>query len=222
MDLAPVADRKPAAAGGALDLHTRIATRAISDDPEAVAKVASGFAEGLTAAGVTPTAKHFPGLGSIATDTHLFGATLKQSRAALDAADWRPFRELLALPGLAVMLSHASLEAVDPGVPASQSRTVVDGLLRRDWGFGGLAVTDDLTMGAVVHAGLCGAIERSLDAGVDLLLVSWDTDRIYPALRCAADAVRAGRLDATMLAASAARLDGAAARKGRIVSTPPR
>jgi beta-N-acetylhexosaminidase len=62
-------------------------------------------------------------------------------------------------------------------------------------------------MGAVVHAGFCRAIERSLGAGVDLLLVSWDTDRIYPALRCAAEAARAGRLDAVMLAAGALRLD---------------
>lgn len=214
MDLAPVVDLRPGTARSALDLHTRLGTRAISGDPDAVTEIAAEFSAGLRDSGVMPTAKHFPGLGSVSTDTHIFGATLTRARASLEAADWRPFRALLAVPGTAVMLSHASLEAVDPGVPASQSRAVVADLLRREWGFDGIVITDDLTMGAVIHAGLCQVVERSLQAGVDLLLVSWDTDRIYPALHCAAEAVRAGRLDAAILAPSALRLDRAPVHPG--------
>ncbi len=209
MDLGPVADLRPAAARAALDLHTRIATRAVSDDPAAAAEVAAGFAQGLAEAGVRPTAKHFPGLGSVAADTHLFGAALPIPRAALEAADWRPFRAVLAVPGAALMVSHASSEALDPGVPASRSRAIVEGLVRGDWGFDGIVVTDDLGMGAAVHPGLCRSVEGALAAGIDLLLVSWDTDRVYPALRCAAMAARAGRLDPATLVRSAARLDRA-------------
>ncbi|MGI3899645.1 MAG: glycoside hydrolase family 3 N-terminal domain-containing protein [Janthinobacterium lividum] len=228
MDLAPVVDLKPTSGRSVFDVHTRIATRAISDDPDAVSEIGSAFSAGLLGAGVTPTAKHFPGLGSVATDTHLFGATVDKPRASLDASEWRPFRAMLSVPGTAVMLSHVSVEAVDPGVPASRSRRVVDGMLRREWGFDGIAITDDLTMGAVVHSGLCRAVEDGLNAGVDLLLVSWDTDRIYPALRCAADAARGDRLDAATLAASARRLDGArfdpasglAHEQGSGISTP--
>lgn len=207
MDLAPVVDLTPAQASGALDFYTRIATRSISRDPEVVARIAAGFSEGLLASGITPTAKHFPGLGRVAVDTHLFGTSLDATPADLAASDWIPFRAVLDIPGAAVMLSHVALQSVDAGVPVSRSKRVVAGLLRGQWGFDGIAITDDLTMGAVQHAGLCRAVEGALNAGIDLLLVSWDTDKIYPALRCALDALDAGRLDREALARSAQRLD---------------
>jgi beta-N-acetylhexosaminidase len=206
MDLAPVVDLTPDKTAN-VDWNTRIATRAIARDPAVVATVAGGFSQGLLDAGITPTAKHFPGLSRVAVDTHLFGATLDTAQAELEAADWVPFRAVLNIPGAAVMLSHVSLGAVDAGVPVSQSKQVVSGLLRDRWGFDGVAITDDLSMGAVAHAGLCGAVEGALNAGIDLLLVSWDTDKAYPALRCALDALAAGRLNRQMLQQSAAQLD---------------
>jgi beta-N-acetylhexosaminidase len=208
MDLAPVCDLTPAGAPDMFDLHTRIATRSISDDPTITATVATGFSEGLLTAGVMPTAKDFPGLGRVVKDTHLFGASLGTAESDLQARDWQPFRAVLGMPGTAVMLAHVSLDRIDPGVPASRSKRIVTGILRDQWGFKGIAITDDLTMGAVEHAGLCRGIEGALNAGIDLLLVSWDTDKIYPALRCALDAAEAGRLDPTMLKRSAERLDG--------------
>jgi beta-N-acetylhexosaminidase len=113
------------------------------------------------------------------------------------------------------MLSHVALSAADAVIPASQSKRIVSGLLRERWGFDGIAITDDLTMGAVEHAGLCRAVEGALNAGIDLLLVSWDTDKAYPALRCALDALSAGRLSRQMLQQSAARLD-------RLTTTKPK
>jgi beta-N-acetylhexosaminidase len=206
MDLAPVSDLMPARAG-VIDWNTQIVTRTISRDPEVVAVVAAGFAEGLLAAGVTPTAKHFPGLGRVVVDTHLFSASLAVSETDLQATDWIPFRAVLGLPGAAVMLSHVALSEVDAGIPVSQSKRVVTGLLREQWGFDGIAITDDLTMAPIQHAGLCNAVERALNAGIDLLLVSWDIDKTYPALRCALDASDAQRLDGEMLKRSAERLD---------------
>ena len=213
MDFAPVCDLTPPGPAGALDWNTRIATRSISGDPAIVAAIASGFAEGLVAAGITPTAKHFPGLGRVTTDTHLFGASLEAGEADLQTRDWIPFRAVLHVPGGAVMLSHVALSRIDANVPASRSRQIVTGILREAWRFDGIAVTDDLGMGAVEHAGLCQAVEGALNAGVDLLLVSWDTDKVYPALKCALDALDAGRLDLMMLGASAQRLDAARARQ---------
>jgi beta-N-acetylhexosaminidase len=105
------------------------------------------------------------------------------------------------------MLSHVALDAVDPGVPVSRSKHVVAELLRKQWAFDGLAITDDLTMGAVEHAGLCRAVEGALNAGIDILLVSWDPSKVYPALRCALNALDAGRIDRTVLKESAGRLD---------------
>ena len=206
MDLAPVVDLTPSTAPGWLDWNTRIGTRSISGDPDSVAAVAAGFSEGLIAAGVTPTAKHFPGLGRVTADTHLFSASLDVGQTALSAADWVPFQAVLSLRGAAVMLSHVAMDRIDPGIPASQSRRIVTSILRQQWGFGGVAITDDLTMGAIVHTGLCRAVERGLNAGVDLLLVAWDTDDVYPALQCGLAALAAGWLDPAMLDASARRL----------------
>src|SRR5262249_43451463 len=93
----------------------------------------------------------------------------------------------------------------------------VTGLLREQWGFDGIAITDDLTMGPVQRVGMCKAVERALNAGIDLLLVSWDADKMYPALRCALDASDARRLDDEMLKRSAQRLD----RFERIDTQPP-
>jgi beta-N-acetylhexosaminidase len=207
MDFAPVSDLTPTGRADVMDWNTQIATRAISADPAITADIAAGFSEGLVAEGVTPTAKHFPGLGRVPADTHLFAAALDVPEAELRASDWVPFRAVLAVPGAAVMLSHVALAAVDAGVPASRSRPVVSGILRQQWGFGGVAVTDDLSMGPVEHAGLCRAVAGALNAGIDLLLVSWDTDKVYPALECARDALEAGRLDPAMLEQSARRLD---------------
>ena len=207
MDLAPVADLSPRQPIGGVDLNTHLAARSISQDPNVVATVAAGFAEGLLRADVTPTAKHFPGLGRVTVDTHLFGASLDAAEPDLADTDWVPFRAVLGIPGAAVMLSHVALDSADPGVPASRSKRVVTGVLREQWGFDGVAITDDLTMGAALHAGFCSGVEGALNAGVDLLLISWETDKIYPALQCALRALDQGRLDREMLKRSAQRLD---------------
>ena len=186
MDLAPVVDLRPASPPGGLDLHTLISTRAVSGDPAVVADVATGFAHGLLDAGVTPVAKHFPGLGSVVGDTHLAGASNGKSRERLDREDLVPFRALTGVAGAAVMVSHAAMEAVDPGVPSSTSRRVVTGLLKDDMR-AGLVVTDDMTMGAIVHGGLCKGILSALNAGADLVMVTWDVARVPTAVRCVLD-----------------------------------
>jgi beta-N-acetylhexosaminidase len=214
MDLAPVCDLMPRGAAASLDLRTRLKTRSISADPAVTAQIAAAFAEGLAETGVTPTAKHFPGLSRVTADTHLFGASLLEGPASLAASDWVPFRAVMAVPGAALMLSHVALAGVDADIPVSRSRAVVDGLLRRQWHFDGIAITDDLTMGAVEHSGLCREVEGALNAGVDLLLVSWDIDKAYPAIRCALAARDAGRLDLAVLRESARRLD-------RLTAGPP-
>jgi beta-N-acetylhexosaminidase len=207
MDFAPVCDLMPEGAPSVLDWDTRLATRSISADPTVTALVASSFSQGLLDAGITPTAKHFPGLGRVARDTHLFGASLVTKTTVLQGSDWVPFRRVASLAGAAIMLSHVALEAIDTGVPVSSSRRVVAGLLRQQWQFGGITVTDDLTMGAIEHSGLCRAVERALNAGVDVLLVSWDTTKVYPVLRCALAALDAGRLDPAVLKQSGRRLE---------------
>jgi beta-N-acetylhexosaminidase len=204
VDFSPVVDLKPEEATGALDFHTRIATRAIAADPETVTRVALGYSRGLLANGIRPTLKHFPGLGSVKGDTHHFSATLDAPRDLLESRDWRPFQTILAQTPALLMVGHVGLTSIDPDLPASISAKVIDGLLRRDWHHEGLLITDDMTMGAVYNRGLCDSSTRSLAAGMDLLLVSYDWQQIFPLLRCLHDAEQDGRLKA--LAASDARL----------------
>jgi beta-N-acetylhexosaminidase len=153
---------------------------------------------------VRGTLKHFPGLGRVERDTHLHPARLSETPAEL-AADWLPFRSLAGHAGSALMLGHVTLEALDPQRAASHSPTVIR-LLRSDWGYDGVLVTDDLNMGAVYNLGIGKVAAEALAAGVDLILVSYDPRQVYRALHGAAIALSSGELPAETLAGSAKRL----------------
>jgi len=166
------------------DAYTHISTRAISADPDLVGDVADWYCTGLAAQGVRCTLKHFPGLGRVFDDTHLGDATLNTPVEELERADWIPFRNVLGHASHVVMAGHVRLQAVDSDEPASISPQAIGSLLRGTWGYDGVVITDDLCMGAIVYRG--GGIERAsvnaLNAGVDILLISWDGEQIYPAL----------------------------------------
>ena len=190
------------------DRHTRISQRAISNDPTVVTAVARHYCRGLAAAGVSCTIKHFPGLGDVYEDTHLEAGYLRTPLARLEAADWLPFRTLMAAGGTLTMLSHARLTALDAERPASFSATVVDDLLRRSWRHAGVLVTDDFSMYAVYSSrqGIGGASVAALAAGVDLILIAYDPALYYPAMTALLEGARAGALPPAVLAASVRRL----------------
>jgi beta-N-acetylhexosaminidase len=193
------------------DDYTRIGTRTISSDPAIVGEVAGTYCNALAAAGVLCTLKHFPGLGRVFEDTHLSEGVLNQTAAELETSDWVPFRALTKA-GAAMMVGHVRAPALDPTYPVSTSALAINGALRRAWGFEGVVVTDDLCMGAIYsgHDGIAKASVRALNAGVDLLLISWDGEQVYPVLAellLAVDTAIAG----TTLARSAARLQSAQA-----------
>lgn len=213
-NLAPVVDVPNADVKPGFDTHTRLRQRAIASDPELVTRVARAYGEGLLSQGVRPTLKHFPGLGRVAVDTHHFPGRVETSKVRLSETDWRPFRELAA-SGAAIMVGHVVLAAVDPARPASLSRSVVTGLLRREWGFVGQVVSDDLTMGAVYRDGIGAAAVAALNAGVDLLLVSYDPDQYFRAMAAALVAYRQGEIAAATLAVSRHRLEGNARETSR-------
>ncbi|MDR2093090.1 MAG: hypothetical protein LBP58_07225 [Azoarcus sp.] len=210
MNLSPVVDLKPEQKSDWADLHTRIERRAIAADPWIVTRVATAYGAGLVASGIQPTVKHFPGLGRVRGDTHLVEASLSTDPVAR-AADWLPFREVTARTGAAMMLAHVRLPDIDPHATASTSRALVQGVLRNKegegWNYQGILITDDLNMGAVYAGGIGRAAAAALDAGVDLLLVSYDPDQYYRALHAAAKAWRSGGIDIGREAESAKRLD---------------
>jgi beta-N-acetylhexosaminidase len=195
------------------DAHTRIFKRAISADPTIVTAVASAYCEGLATAGITCTLKHFPGLGRVTTDTHIAKARLSTPPAQLETTDLAPFRAMSANGARVMMLSHVHFDAIDPLAPVSRSAKVVDGFLRTTWGYNGALITDDLTMKAAYmgmpRRGLWSvgdAAVASLNAGSDLVLISYDTDQVYPVLQALADAYGNGTLGRDRLALSDGRI----------------
>ncbi len=206
VDFAPVVDLRFERRSDASDNGSRIASRAIDSDPAVVTETATAFALGLHAKGVSATLKHFPGLGRIAEDTHAVRARLATREDDLALSDWAPFREIVRKSPTLVMASHAIIDAVDPLHPASQSKAAISGLLRGEWGFEGLVVTDDLDMGAVYRHDICSGVVASLNAGVDLLLVSYDGRQYYPLMECVLAADAKGQIDRQMLVVSDARL----------------
>lgn len=194
VNLSPVVDLKPDAPVSELDFHTRIAERAISRDPAKVTEVALGYCEGLLSQGVVPTLKHFPGLANVAGDTHHFRAHLQSSVAQLVRRDWQPFRTIIEKLPVFLMVSHVVVDQLDPDLPASQSSKVISDVLRMKWNFQGVLISDDMTMAASYDTGLCPASIRALNAGIDILLVSYDWEKVYPVLSCLQHAQEEGTL----------------------------
>jgi beta-N-acetylhexosaminidase len=207
LNFAPVVDLLPSGPPNRFDFNSLINRRAISGDPAITADVALSYVRGLEAAGLEGTVKHFPGLGRVREDTHHFNANLDTPPAELENSDWIPFREVLANSNAFLMAGHVAVTAIDPERPASHSRAVIDGLIRTQWGFQGIVVTDDLVMGAIYQHSVCTAVTEALNAGIDLLLVAYDAMQYYRLFHCALAADARGELDQAMLNKSAVRLE---------------
>lgn len=200
VDLAPVLD--VARPGGAMANEGR----AFGGSPGRVIRTGvRGFAGGLRAGGVATTAKHFPGIGMIATNTDFAGQKVRTSKRLLRRRDERPFAAFSKAGGELVMLSLATYTAFSDR-PAAMSRKLATGELRRRVGFEGVSISDALDATAATQVG--GTKEVALataGAGTDLLLYpDWrEARRVRDLLR---DGLRRGRLDRREFEASAARV----------------
>lgn len=202
VNFAPVLDLSRAEA------RNGIGDRAFSDDPRKVVQLASVFLREHLRGGVIPVGKHFPGLGSARADTHVTLPVIRRSRAFLAARDLVPYRRLRTKVPV-IMVGHAYYPALQgsPPHPATLSRAIVNGILRRRIGHRGLALTDDLEMGAVDQG--MGAAElalAALGAGNDGLMFCRSAERILEARQGLLEAVRAGALDPARLTLSLRRI----------------
>jgi len=191
------------------DRYTRIFERAISDDPAVVAQVASWYCAELEEVGVQCTLKHFPGLGRVFEDTHLDHANLTASMAELTETDWLPFCALMRQSRAFTMLGHVRLNALDKDRPVSMSRAVIAGLLRSDWNYNGVLITDNFSMAAVYRSreGIEDGSIQALNAGVHLILISWDPDQYYSVMYALLKADKQGQLNREALKRSDQRLE---------------
>ncbi|MFN9661705.1 MAG: glycoside hydrolase family 3 N-terminal domain-containing protein [Cyanobacteriota bacterium] len=169
-----------------------INVRAWGEQPAVVAELAADFIAGVQGEGVLACAKHFPGHGDTAADSHLDLPVLPHGRERLEAVELPPFRRAIACGVASLMTAHLLLPELDPERPATLSPTVLTQLLRQDLGFEGLVVTDALVMEAIAaRHGPGEAAVLALEAGADLVLMPADPWRAMEAIL---SAVRDGRL----------------------------
>jgi beta-N-acetylhexosaminidase len=223
--LAPVADINNNAANPVINV------RSFGEDPTDVGRYVAAFIKGAQDKGVIATAKHFPGHGNTATDSHRGLPILNFSRADLDRVEFVPFRASVEAGVGSVMVAHIALPQLDstPVTPlpraqrirpvdtteaeeiATENTTIpaslspqIGNLLRRDLGFDGMIVTDALSMsGLTVYFTQEEAGVRALLAGADILLKPADIDACVRGLRAA---VRSGRVTEKRLEESARRI----------------
>ena len=190
-----------------------INVRSMGEDPALVARLGAAQIRGMEEY-IIATAKHFPGHGDVAADSHLVLPTVPGDRARLEAVELLPFRSAVDAGVGGVMTAHLMLPALDQTVPATMSRRILTGLLREEMGFEGIIVTDALNMGGV-SASMTPeeAAVRALQAGADLLLMPPDLDA---ATEKVVAAVRSGEVSSERLDQAVRRLLEAKERRVRI------
>lgn len=181
-----------------------IGTRAFGGNAEQVGDLVAAYIRGARANGMLTTAKHFPGHGNTATDSHLAVALVDDDLARLRAVDLPPFRKAIAAGVDAVMTAHVRVLALDSdrGRVATTSPVIVTGLLKNQMGFKGIVVTDALDMAALNGLYIKNPGRVAVDAfkaGNDVLTMPADLDASY---RTMLEAVRTGEIGAARLDAS--------------------
>ena len=182
-----------------------ISVRSFGEDPRRVAEFVEAAVRGVRDGGALATAKHFPGHGDTAVDSHIGLATIKADRARLERVELVPFRAAIAAGVDAVMTAHIALPLVTGDeLPASLSPKLTGELLRRELGFDGLIVTDSLGMGAITKGYPGGeAAVRAVKAGADLALSPPDPKGALDAI---IEAVRRGEISESRIDESVRRI----------------
>ncbi len=201
MNLAPV-----------LDVDTNsdnpvIGDRAFGRRPAQVCELGLAMMAGLQDTKVVACGKHFPGHGDTSADSHKELPVVQALLERLQEVELRPFRHCIENGLEAVMTAHVLYPALDTDLPATLSPAILSNLLRKQLGFDGLILTDDLEMHAIVdHYGIDDAAVRALHAGADLLLICRDRDRAVAAMDAVYKTVRAGTISSARLQASLRRI----------------
>jgi beta-N-acetylhexosaminidase len=183
-----------------------INTRSFGEDPQQVGDLVAAYIRGAHSAGLLTTAKHFPGHGDTATDSHLGLARVTGDRTRLDSVELPPFRKAIDAGVDSVMVAHVTVPALDSNANAvaTVSPDIVTHLLKQQLHFGGIVITDALDMGALtrLYANDIGreAVE-TFKAGNDMLLIPPDLDAAYRSMLAAAQTgeISPERLDESVL-----------------------
>ena len=181
LDFAPVADVTQEGVESALG------NRSFGSDPQAVGEMVSNVVNGIEGTGVSACLKHFPGLGSASEDTHEGRVEIGKTVEELRSSDFVPFSVGIEAGADFVMVSHATVPALDgDNVPSSLSGKVITDTLRGELGFEGVVITDALDMTAITEYYTSEeAAVMALEAGADMLLMPEDFEAAYNAVLAA-------------------------------------
>jgi len=189
-----------------------IGERSFSEDPAEVTRLAGAWMRGALRAGVACCVKHFPGHGDTHVDSHLALPVVDKSLVELQALELAPFNALRH-EAPAMMTAHIVYPQLDPEHPATLSRKVLGGLLREQWGYDGVVITDSLVMKAIHERyGHDRAAVLALNAGADMVMALGTQAEQLAALTAIAAARERGALSDAQLGAAKRRLDALAQR----------
>ncbi len=189
-----------------------IGVRAYGEDAATVIDYGMAAMRGQQSTGVAVTAKHFPGHGDTATDTHYAMALVPHDKARLHAVELAPFRAAITAGVDAIMTAHVVFPAfeTDTSVPATLSKGVLTDLLRGEMQYDGVVISDCLEMAAIADGvGISGGAIATLQAGADIVLISHREAQQQAAIEAVAAAVESGAIPL-------ARIDEALARVAKL------
>jgi len=187
-----------------------IAERSFGADPQRATALALAWMEGSLAEGVACCVKHAPGHGDTHVDSHRDLPTVGKDRAALEALEFSPFQQA-AGRAPAMMTAHIVYPALDPVLPATLSRAVLTDLIRTQWNYRGIIITDGMDMHAIAgRYGVGNAAVQALLAGADMVMALGDRATQQQTLDALAAAIDGGKIGNEELARRLARLNGLA------------
>ena len=188
VDFAPVADvlTNPD--------NTAIGKRSFSDNAEVAARLVPEAVKGLQSVGITSCLKHWPGQGEVDADTHEGIAATEKTRADMEECEFLPFKAGVEAGAQMIMVGHFSApEITGDNTPCSLSKDVITGILREDWEYDGVIITDAMNMGAISeYYGSDEAAIKALKAGCDMVLMPED---FTVAIEGVVEAVKDGTID---------------------------
>ncbi len=184
-----------------------IGRRSFGESPELVSRLGVAYIRGLQRNGVLATAKHFPGHGDTTVDSHFDLPTVNHDPERIHALELRPFRAAIDADVAAIMTAHIIYPAFDADRPATLSPTILTDLLRKELGFDGLIITDDMEMKAIDDCYRSGeAAVMAVEAGADIVMVLWSPTKQIEVFGALLSAVKSGRISQARLDQSVKRI----------------
>ena len=181
--------------------------RSFGESPELVSRLGVAYIRGLQRNAVLATAKHFPGHGDTTVDSHFDLPTVNHDPARIHALELQPFRAAIDADVAAIMTAHIVYPAFDADRPATLSPTILTNLLRKELGFDGLLITDDMEMKAIDDRYQSGeAAVMAVEAGADIVMVLWSPTKQLEVFNALLSAVKSGRISQARLDQSVERI----------------